>query len=92
VQRLRTASAEDATVDVIETILLSAGANTALFESFDRSRYGRHGEPRSLNRHAILHGSARRYGTGENSLRLLLLLVVMAEVFDIYESDLGAAA
>jgi hypothetical protein len=93
VQRLKTASAAlDATVEVIETILLSAGANTALFESFDRTRYGRVGEPRSLNRHAILHGAARRYGTAENSLRLLLLLVVMAEVFDIYDSDLVAAA
>jgi hypothetical protein len=89
VARLKTASVADATVEAIETILLSAGANTALFESFDRSRYGRKGEPRSLNRHAILHGAARRYGTGENSLRLLLLLVVMAEVFDIYESDLA---
>lgn len=92
VQRLKTASAADATAEAIETILLSAGANTALFESFDRSRYGRKGEPRSLNRHAILHGAARRYGTAENSLRLLLLLVVMAEVFDIYESDLAGAA
>jgi hypothetical protein len=69
-------------VDTLETMLLSAGANVALFERFDLADYGRRGEPRSLNRHAILHGAARRYGSEQNALRLVLLVAVMAEAFD----------
>jgi hypothetical protein len=70
-------------VDTLETMLHSAGANVALFEGFDSADYGGPGEPRSLNRHAILHGAARRYGSEQNALRLLLLVAVMAEAFDL---------
>jgi len=70
-------------VDTLETMLHSAGANVALFEGFDQADYGGPGEPRSLNRHAILHGAARRYGSEQNALRLLLLVAVMAEAFDL---------
>jgi hypothetical protein len=73
-------------VDTLETMLHSAGANVALFEGFDQADYGGLGEPRSLNRHAILHGAARRYGSEQNALRLLLLVAVMAEAFDLSES------
>lgn len=73
------------TVDTLETMLHSAGANVALFEPFDQSDYGGKGEPRSLNRHAILHGAARRYGSEQNALRLLLLIAVTAESFDLAE-------
>jgi hypothetical protein len=70
-------------VDTLETMLHSAGGNVALFEGFDSADYGGPGEPRSLNRHAILHGAARRYGSEQNALRLLLLVAVMAEAFDL---------
>ena len=69
-------------VNTFETVLLSAGANLALFEDFEPARYGGAGEPRALNRHAILHGAARRYGSERNALRLVLLLAVMAEAFE----------
>lgn len=74
------------TVETLETMLHSAGANVALFESFEQSDYGGKGEPRSLNRNAILHGAARRYGSEQNSLRLLLLIAVMVESFDLTDA------
>jgi hypothetical protein len=70
-------------VDTLETMLHSAGANIALFDGFDQADYGGPGEPRSLNRHAILHGAARRYGSEQNALRIILLVAVMAEAFDL---------
>jgi hypothetical protein len=73
-------------VDTLETMLHSAGANVALFEGFDSADYGGPKEPRSLNRHAILHGAARRYGSEQNALRLLLLVAVMAEAFDLNDA------
>lgn len=73
-------------VDTLETMLHSAGANVALFEGFDQADYGGWGEPRSLNRNAILHGAARRYGSEQNALRLLLLVAVMAESFDLNDN------
>jgi hypothetical protein len=75
-------------VDTLETMLHSAGANVALFEGFDQADYGGPGEPRSLNRNAILHGAARRYGSEQNALRLMLLVAVMAEAFDLSD-DIG---
>lgn len=71
----------------VETLLVSATSGAALFSHFDRRAYGGPGETRRLNRHAILHGSARRYGTQANALRLFLLLVALAEVLDIYADD-----
>jgi hypothetical protein len=70
------------TVDTLEA-LLSAGTNVALYGGFDPTRYGSSGEPRHLNRDAILHGASRRYGSERNALRLVLLLAVMAEGFDL---------
>jgi hypothetical protein len=70
------------TVETLETILLAQAAGAAIFDRFDPRRYGVPGEPRSLNRHAILHGSARRYGTERNAVKLMLVLVLMAEVLD----------
>jgi hypothetical protein len=75
----------------IETLLLSATGGVALFDHFDRRDYGVPGESRRLNRHAILHGSARRYGTRENSLKLFLLLVALAEVLNDYPRGAAAA-
>jgi hypothetical protein len=69
----------------IETLLLSATGGVALFDRFDRRDYGVPGESRRLNRHAILHGSARRYGTRVNALKLFLLLAALAEVLDDFE-------
>lgn len=61
-----------------ETVLLSAGGGSALFDPYDPP----HGvEPRTLNRNAVLHGVARRYGTEQNATKLFLLLVLMAECF-----------
>jgi hypothetical protein len=70
-------------IETLETMLHSAGANIALFDGFEQADYGGVGEPRSLNRHAILHGAARRYGSEQNALRLLLLVAVMAQAFDL---------
>ncbi len=42
---------------------------------------------RRLNRLAIIHGSARRYGTHATALRLFLLLVALAETLDVYEEE-----
>jgi hypothetical protein len=39
-------------------------------------------EPRTLNRNAVLHGIARRYGTEQNATKLFMLLVLMAECFN----------
>ena len=52
-------------------------------------RPGRLWRPRraaSLNRHAILHGAARRYGSEQNALRLMLLVAVMVEAFDLSDN------
>lgn len=75
------------TVGAIETLLVSATSGAALFDQFNRRDYGGPGESRRLNRHAILHGSARRYGTHANALKLFLLLVALAETLDFYESE-----
>ena len=84
--REREAAGLGVTIDTLETMLHSAGANVAMFDQFDLADYGGPGEPRSLNRHAILHGAARRYGSEQNALRLLLLLAVMAEAFDLSDN------
>ena len=70
---------EQAAIDSLETIVLPAGGGVALFSDYDPSHYGGPGEPQRLNRNAILHGLARRYGTELNALKLYLLLVVLAE-------------
>jgi hypothetical protein len=74
-------------VGSIETLLISATSGAALFGNFDRRDYGGAGESRRLNRHAILHGSARRYGTHANALKLFLLLVALAETLAFYENE-----
>jgi hypothetical protein len=84
--REREAAGLGVTIDTLETMLYSAGANVAMFDKFDLADYGGPGEPRSLNRHAILHGAARRYGSEQNALRLMLLLTVMAEAFDLSDN------
>ncbi len=66
-------------VKAAETLLLSAGGGSALFDSYDPPAGV---EPRSLNRHAVLHGVARRYGTEQNATKLFLLLVLMAECLE----------
>jgi hypothetical protein len=76
---------ETTAIEAIETMLFSAGAGVTLFSDFERKDYGVPGEPRALNRHAVLHGAARRYGTGQNALKLYLLLVMLAE-FEGYHS------
>ena len=84
--REREAAGLGVTVDTLETMLHSAGANVAMFDQFDLADYGGPGEPRSLNRHAILHGAARRYGSEQNALRLMLLVAVMVEAFDLSDN------
>jgi hypothetical protein len=70
----------------MEALVVSGGAGVALFDDFDARQYGQAGEPRSLNRHAIAHGLARRYGSRRNALKLLLLLAVLADCLSpIYE-------
>jgi len=73
-------------IRTVEALVVSGGGGVALFDDFDASQYGRVGEPRGLNRHAIAHGLARRYGSRRNALKLLLLLAVLADCLSpIYE-------
>lgn len=67
-------------IKAAETLLLGAGAGTALYDGYDPPPGV---EPRTLNRHAVLHGIARRYGTEQNATKLFLLLVLMAECFQL---------
>lgn len=69
----------------LEVMLIPSGAGVALFEGFDPADYGKLGEPRNLNRNAILHGAARRYGSRQNALKLYLLLVMLAELLLHYD-------
>lgn len=69
----------------LEVMLIPSGAGVALFEGFDPADYGKPGEPRNLNRNAILHGAARRYGSRQNALKLYLLLVMLAELLLRYD-------
>lgn len=63
-----------------ETVLLSAGGGAALFDKYEPPRGV---EPRTLNRNAVLHGIARRYGTEQNATKLFMLLGLMAECFEL---------
>jgi hypothetical protein len=67
-------------VRAIERLVVSGAAGMGLFTQTSRADYGGSGEPRSLNRHAILHGYARRYGGEANGLRMILLLNVIVQV------------
>lgn len=64
----------------LETMILGAGGGLALFESWAPPPGV---EPRALNRNAVLHGSARRYGTELNATKLFLLIVLLAECLAI---------
>ena len=72
----------DAPVRAVGTLLISGGAGLAMYGDYDPPPGV---EPRVLNRHAILHGGARRYGTEQNAVRLFLVLVLMAECFELFE-------
>ena len=73
----------EAAFRALETIIIGAGTGSALFEHYAPPP-GR--EPRSLNRHGVLHGSARRYGTEQNATKLFLLIVVLAECLAIHRT------
>jgi hypothetical protein len=77
-------SGEVGPVSAAETILFGAGSGTALFDSYEPPPGI---EPRSLNRNAVLHGIARRYGTQKNATKLFMLLVLMAECFDLRDDN-----
>jgi hypothetical protein len=72
----------DAPVRAIEALLISGGAGLALYEDYEPPPGV---EPRVLNRHGVLHGIARRYGTEQNAVRLFLVLVLMAECFELLD-------
>ncbi len=73
----------EAAFRALETVIVGAGTGSALFEHYAPPP-GR--EPRSLNRHGVLHGSARRYGTEQNATKLFLLIVVLAECLAIHRT------
>lgn len=73
----------EAAFRALETIIVGVGTGSALFEHYAPPP-GR--EPRSLNRHGVLHGSARRYGTEQNATKLFLLIVVLAECLAIHRT------
>lgn len=72
----------DSALAAIENLVVAGAAGMGLFTPTDPADYGGRGEPWSLNRHAILHGYARRYSSEANALRMLLLLTVIAQVVD----------
>ncbi len=55
----------------------------AMFATYEPYVYTFHGEPEGLNRHAILHGDSRRFGTAANALWLLLVLVAVVEHIEL---------
>jgi hypothetical protein len=65
----------------VETIVIGAGTGSALFDEYTPPQGV---EPRALNRHGVLHGSARRYGTELNATKLFLLMGMLAECVDMY--------
>ena len=67
-------------------MILGAGSGRSLYKGFDPNDYGGPGEPRELNRHAIAHGAAHRYGNGTNAYRLLLILVLIAECLELADA------
>src|SRR5580692_8962415 len=71
----------DAAFRALETIIIGAGTGSALFEHY--APPAGH-EPRTLNRHGVLHGSARRYGSEQNATKLFLLIVVLAECLSLH--------
>lgn len=76
----------------MEALVLSGGAGVCLYDGFDPTSYGAAGEPRNLNRHAIAHGLARRYGSRRNTLKLVLLIAVLADCLDpVYRRRVGLA-
>jgi hypothetical protein len=75
----------DSLVRAIGNLVVSGAAGMGLFARSDPRQYGIRGEPRTLNRHAILHGYARRYGSRANALRMILLLTVLVEVIELQE-------
>jgi hypothetical protein len=86
VDRLKDAGEEsyaEAGFRAIETMILGAGSGSALFEPYAPPAGV---EPRSLNRHGVLHGSARRYGTEQNATKLFLLMVLLAECLARYKT------
>ena len=83
VQKLETEDPDDTLVRALGNLVVAGAAGMGLFTQSDPAHYGVKGEPRSLNRHAILHGFARRYGSEANALRMVLLLTVIVEVLDI---------
>jgi hypothetical protein len=85
VERLAAAPASfaDTGFRAVETIVIGAGTGTALFDDYAPADGV---EPRTLNRHGVLHGSARRYGTQLNATKLFLLMGVLAECVELYRT------
>ena len=54
---------EDALITALGSLIVAGAAGMGLFARSDPTHYACRGEPRTLNRHAILHGFARRYGS-----------------------------
>jgi hypothetical protein len=69
--------------NALETMILGASSGVALFDTYAPPQGV---EPRSLNRHGILHGSARRYGTEQNATKLFLLVTLLAECLEIHRA------
>jgi hypothetical protein len=69
-------------IRALETMIIGAGSGSALFEYYSPNDV----ERRSLNRHGVLHGGARRYGTEQNATKLFLLMVLLAECLAAYRT------
>jgi hypothetical protein len=67
VDRLAQSAEDEAAFRALEMMIFTAGSGSALFNQYSPPAGL---EPRSLNRNAVLHGSARRYGTQQNATKL----------------------
>jgi hypothetical protein len=79
---------DDVIFNALETMILGASSGVALFDSYQPPRGV---EPRSLNRHGVLHGSSRRYGTEQNATKLFLLVTLLAECLELRAAALERA-
>lgn len=80
---LRAEDEQDSVLRAVEMLVVSGATGMGLLaSSHPRDVTQPDHRPRRLNRHAILHGYARSYGSQANALRMILLLTVLVEVIE----------
>ncbi len=83
---LRAEDEQDSVLRAVEMLVVSGATGMGLLaSSHPRGVTRPDHRPRRLNRHAILHGYARSYGSQANALRMILLLTVLVEVVERHQ-------